>query len=260
MQGIGFYFSSGDDGDDLETWGVKHPDYPTGDPWVTSVGGTSIAIGKDNTRLWETGWGTTLYALADNGKSWVKPGRVPRRRGRRLQPGLPPPVVPGRASSRQHQGPRRPGHRAWTPIRPPACSSARRRTSRSPSVFGPAGIHYGEYRIGGTSLASPLMAGVQAVAQGSGRLGFANPRIYHLARVSATPPEATRVLRREPSGRRRQRPCRLRQRRSTPTTAPSSRCARSTRTARSRRRAAGTTSPASARRPSKYLDEIAWGW
>ena len=27
--------------------------------------------------------------------------------------------------------------------------------------------HYGEYRLGGTSLASPLMAGVQAVAQGT---------------------------------------------------------------------------------------------
>ncbi len=27
------------------------------------------------------------------------------------------------------------------------------------SVFGPAGNHYGEYRIGGTSLASPLFAG-----------------------------------------------------------------------------------------------------
>ena len=31
-----------------------------------------------------------------------------------------------------------------------------------------AGVHYGEYRIGGTSLASPLMAGAQAVAQGAG--------------------------------------------------------------------------------------------
>ena len=29
----------------------------------------------------------------------------------------------------------------------------------------PAGVHYGEYRIGGTSLSSPLFAGVQAVAR-----------------------------------------------------------------------------------------------
>ena len=50
------------------------------------------------------------------------------------------------------------------------------------SVFGPAGVHYGEYRIGGTSLATPLFAGVEAVAQGlHPRIGFANPRIYSLA-------------------------------------------------------------------------------
>jgi subtilase family serine protease len=51
-----------------------------------------------------------------------------------------------------------------------------------PSRFGPAGVHYGEYRIGGTSLASPLIAGMQAVAQGHSRIGFANPLIYSLAR------------------------------------------------------------------------------
>ena len=52
------------------------------------------------------------------------------------------------------------------------------------SRFGPAGVHYGEYRVGGTSLASPLMAGAQAVAQGNAgrRIGFANPLIYFLAR------------------------------------------------------------------------------
>ena len=52
------------------------------------------------------------------------------------------------------------------------------------SSFGPAGVHYGEYRVGGTSLASPLMAGAQAVAQGNAgrRIGFANPLIYFLAR------------------------------------------------------------------------------
>ena len=46
----------------------------------------------------------------------------------------------------------------------------------------PDGIHYGEYRIGGTSLSSPLFAGVQALAAqaAGGRLGFANPTIYAL--------------------------------------------------------------------------------
>ena len=41
-------------------------------------------------------------------------------------------------------------------------------------------VKYGEYRIGGTSLASPLMAGVMALAdQQAGRHhGFANPALY----------------------------------------------------------------------------------
>jgi subtilase family serine protease len=48
----------------------------------------------------------------------------------------------------------------------------------------PEGIHYGEYRIGGTSLASPLFAGIQALKtelNGGTRLGFANPALYKLA-------------------------------------------------------------------------------
>jgi hypothetical protein len=43
-------------------------------------------------------------------------------------------------------------------------------------------VHYGEYRIGGTSLASPLFAGMMALAdQAAGkRHGFANPALYKL--------------------------------------------------------------------------------
>ncbi len=44
--------------------------------------------------------------------------------------------------------------------------------------------YYDVFRIGGTSLSSPLFAGVQADATeaAGGRLGFANPAIYQLAR------------------------------------------------------------------------------
>ena len=65
-----------------------------------------------------------------------------------------------------------------------ACSIGETQNFPLASRFGPAGVHYGEYRVGGTSLASPLMAGAQAVAQGNAgqRIGFANPLIYFLAR------------------------------------------------------------------------------
>ena len=48
----------------------------------------------------------------------------------------------------------------------------------------PSGVKYGEFRIGGTSLASPLTAGQVALAiQRSGaRFGFLNPAIYSAAK------------------------------------------------------------------------------
>ena len=50
-------------------------------------------------------------------------------------------------------------------------------------TFPDGSVRYGEYRIGGTSLSSPLYAGLEALAdQAAGRPhGFANPAIYALA-------------------------------------------------------------------------------
>ena len=47
----------------------------------------------------------------------------------------------------------------------------------------PEGVSYDEYRIGGTSLSSPLFAGVMALAdqQAGAHHGFANPFLYSLA-------------------------------------------------------------------------------
>ena len=51
----------------------------------------------------------------------------------------------------------------------------------------PGGTYWDQYRIGGTSLSSPLLAGVVALAdQAHGRpLGFINPLYYHLLGTSA---------------------------------------------------------------------------
>jgi hypothetical protein len=45
------------------------------------------------------------------------------------------------------------------------------------------GTYYDEYRIGGTSLSSPLFAGLMAIADQAARgsLGFVNPLLYHVA-------------------------------------------------------------------------------
>ena len=48
-------------------------------------------------------------------------------------------------------------------------------------TFPDGSVKYSEYRLGGTSLSSPLYAGLEALAdQAAGRPhGFANPAIYH---------------------------------------------------------------------------------
>jgi len=50
-------------------------------------------------------------------------------------------------------------------------------------TFPDGSIQYSEFRIGGTSLASPLLAGTVAVADQAtgGSLGFLNPRLYRQA-------------------------------------------------------------------------------
>ncbi len=74
IQGIGFVFSSGDNGDELANTGTKQTDYPASDPYVTAVGGTSDAIGQNGSFLFQTGWGTEKYSLSDDAKSWVDVG------------------------------------------------------------------------------------------------------------------------------------------------------------------------------------------
>ena len=183
VQGIGFYFSSGDNGDELDTWGYAHPDWPAGDPWVTAVGGTSLAIGRNDNRLFETGWGTEKYGLSGDGSSWNL--TVPFLYGSGggysqvfSRPLYQRGVVPSGTSGRAVPDVAMDGDPTTGML------IGETQNFSLPSRFGPAGVHYGEYRVGGTSLSSPLFAGVQAVAQsGVGRrIGFANPFIYLASR------------------------------------------------------------------------------
>jgi subtilase family serine protease len=182
VQGIGFYFSSGDSGDELANYGVAQPDFPAVDPWVTAVGGTSLAIGNGNTRKFETGWGTARYGLSPDGSSWVQttPFLYGAGGGYSLlfaQPWYQDGVVTSNPT----------GGRAVPDIAMDGDPTTgmligQTQTFALPSRYGPAGVHYGEYRVGGTSLSSPLLAGVQAVVQqdAGARIGFANPLLYWL--------------------------------------------------------------------------------
>ena len=86
VEGIGFFFSSGDSGYEGPGEDPASPydqvDFPTSSPYVTSVGGTSLAIGKTNNYEWETSWGTLLDPLVhlkNGSKKWqfTPPGKYP---------------------------------------------------------------------------------------------------------------------------------------------------------------------------------------
>ena len=172
VQGIGFYFSSGDNGDEHQAWGYTHPDWPTGDTWVTAVGGTSLGIGANGTRTFETGWGTAQWRLNASATAWhvVAPFQYGAGGGYSQifkLPGWQRSIVQGDTT----------GGRAVPDIAMDGDPNTGMLIGITQNFGGT--IAYGEYRIGGTSLSSPLFAGLQADAQtGRSRIGFASPMIY----------------------------------------------------------------------------------
>ncbi len=185
-QGIGLYFSSGDDGDEHTTIGHISADYPASSPRVTAVGGTSLGVGPTGNRAFETGWGTKISGLAKAGTD--KAHWSPRPPGPFL-------YGSGGGTSRLFREPSYQHH--VVPYRLAGRFGGLNRVVPDLSMDGdpntgmivgetqtfPSGKRkYGEYRIGGTSLSSPLLAGYMADAnqmRGS-RLGFVNPALYSL--------------------------------------------------------------------------------
>jgi subtilase family serine protease len=179
-EGIGIYFSSGDNSDESRVVGYRTVDWPASSPFVTAVGGTSLGVAKDNTRAVETGWGTFTASLHSNG-SWGTPswqygagGGVSRIFA---EPSYQSAAVP--ASVFAAQG--RTG-RAVPDIAAFGDPNTGYMIGQT-QTFPDGTVKYSEYRIGGTSLSSPIMAGIMALsdeAKGSPH-GFANPLFYHHA-------------------------------------------------------------------------------
>ncbi|MET8446402.1 S53 family peptidase [Streptomyces sp. NPDC005209] len=182
VEGIGFYFSSGDNGDEVANTGTKQVDTPANSAWVTAVGGTSLAVGKDDKYQWETGWGTEKATLSADGKSWTGfPGAFTSGAGGGTSKTVPQPyyqknVVPKALATANNTA----GNRVVPDIAAIADPNTGFLVGQT-QTFPDGTEQYSEYRIGGTSLAAPVIAAVQALAQearGGKALGFANPAIY----------------------------------------------------------------------------------
>jgi subtilase family serine protease len=179
VEGIGIYFSSGDNSDESQTVGFVTADFPASSPWVTAVGGTSLAVGSSNDYIFETGWGTTRSGWT--GTKWdpKAPGTWIYGSGGGVsqlfaEPSYQVGVVPN--SVFQAQG--RTG-RAVPDISAVGDPNTGYLVGQT-QTFPDGSVKYSEYRLGGTSLSSPLMAGIMALAdQAAGAPhGFANPLFY----------------------------------------------------------------------------------
>jgi subtilase family serine protease len=176
-EGIGLYFSAGDDGDESTTIGHVEADFPATIPWVTAVGGTSLAVGSSDNYLFETGWGTGKSALTSGAWDPAPPGAFLYGSG-------------GGTSKLFAQPPYQQGvvntSLSGTPamrVIPDIAADGDPNTGMlvgETQTFPKHKTAYGEYRIGGTSLSSPLVAGMMAVAdQAAGFYhGFVNPALY----------------------------------------------------------------------------------
>jgi subtilase family serine protease len=194
VEGIGFYAASGNCGDEdpalLCSAGmqstVTQTEYPASDPWVTAVGGTTLAVGRHGRYLWETGWSTILSHELPDQTGWQIPspyfvgGGGGGVSGSFSQPFYQRQVVPAALATHHPDG------TTGAPMRvvPDVAMLGDYFNGfwfgeTVPAANGSA--TYTESGFGGTGLAVALFAGIQADAQqarGRARIGFANPGLY----------------------------------------------------------------------------------
>lgn len=188
--GVSILFSSGDSGDNFADFGITAPDYPASSPFITAVGGTNLQINSANQRIAEYGWSTARSVLCEstvrNCGSATKPltpltfqsGAGGGTSYTYLEPFYQTPVVPSALALRNQS------LFGNTPLRvvPDISMDA---DAQSGLLIGltqtyPKGTHYGQFKEGGTSLASPLLAGVVADTESvaGSPFGFLNPVLY----------------------------------------------------------------------------------
>ncbi len=169
-EGIGVYFATGDFGDNTAFFGFATADWPATSPWVTAVGGTSLAVGESNNRVLETGWGTSSYNCNTTTLACTRAGWYYGSGGGVSQLFAEPWYQSNAGLSLTGRG------------IPDVAALGDPQTGLlvgQTQTF-PDGVYYDEYRVGGTSLSSPIFAGLMALLdqKAGAPHGFANPLFY----------------------------------------------------------------------------------
>jgi subtilase family serine protease len=188
--GVSVLYCSHDFGDNFATFGMTAQNYPATSPFVTAVGGTALEVNASDARQAEYGWSTARQVLC---------AAAVRNCGSATTPAAPLTYANGGA-----------GGTSYVYAQPfyqkgvvPKALALRNQALTGPvpqrvvpdiSMDGdpqtgfligltqtfPNGTYYDQFKEGGTSLSSPLLAGVIADAdQAAGTpLGFLNPILY----------------------------------------------------------------------------------
>jgi len=181
VEGITVNFASGD---------AQIPtkiQYPGADPWLTGVGGTTIAVGAHDNYLWETGWVTDVASLNRTATAWqpAPPGTFFAGTTGGISSFAEPFYQNGVVSGNVVNGKPR---RAVPDVSDLGDFTVGYQIGFS---FFDRHLHklvYVNAVNGGTSLSSPMFTGFEAdLIQGRHDipLGFANPALYNMANTSA---------------------------------------------------------------------------
>ena len=205
--GITVQFSAGDEGDEFANFGATVADYPSSSPYATAVGGTSLQVGAGGERIGEPGWSTSKSVLCSTLlQSERYPGCRAAKKVETWTPPAPGEYLYGGGGGTSYQYPEPTYQEGVVPAalaeRNSSVTGIANRVEPDISMDGdpttgmlvgetqefPDGTYYDQYRIGGTSLSSPLLAGLIADAdQAAGApLGFINPLIYALDRTPSS--------------------------------------------------------------------------
>jgi len=188
--GVSVLFCSHDYGDNFATFGLTVPNYPATSPYVTAVGGTTLEVSARNARQAEYGWSTARQVLCDStttncGSATTPAGALAYDNGGAggtsyyyTQPYYQASVVPSALALRNEAVNGPVPYRVMPDISMDADPQSGMLIGLTQTF--PNGTYYDQFKEGGTSLASPLLAGVIADAdQAAGTsLGFLNPVLY----------------------------------------------------------------------------------
>lgn len=188
-KGIGINFAAGDNGDEIANTGTRQVDFPADNPDFTAVGGTALQIGSRGQYLTQTAWGTDRSGLATvKGKpAWspAPPGVFQYGGGGGVstlyaEPSYQKGVVPRSLATYGGVSPGR--------VVPDVAMNADPQTGflvGQTQTFPNGQARYSEFAIGGTSEASPLFTGIEALVDQArhSSLGFANPLLYDAYRL-----------------------------------------------------------------------------